>query len=565
MNNEEYIKILSVISVQRCTPDTVDSLCSDEVFVFGTNPNGEHTSRAARTAVQKYGAIEGEGEGFFGQSYAIPVHKHRRALMVTAVEKFIGFAKNNPSKKFFVLAIGCGAAGMDASFVALMFRKAIETDNIYLPKLFIDELIKYYQIGVEISDDCTTLISFPADYSDTYSIPYGIKLIGKGAFMGCTCNLTLPSSIKTIEAYAFSDMGGWNSYLQFPSSITYIDDKAFDSEWGHANILVEYQSYAYKFAKSHGIRYKCIDFDEEKYLAEKKAEEDTYNRTNTGQLNFVNNIFSRQDGWSYLPVPKGRIAIARDFAIVLNDDNHLTLLGHNDAFRQLPTGEKIIKVAAAFSGYMGLTASGRIITGGLAHEFERSKDIECLWNVKDIVSSEGHTIALLDDGTVECIDELSGWEGPMSFAMIVRDWHDIQQVAVGFYNVMGLTTYGRVFYHSSDSFTDSHFYDQFDDIVQIDCYSHYYGTDSSMALHRNGTVSSESFDNVDTWKDIIQISVGADIAIGLKKDGTIEMVDQRGTRYAAKEWKDLVSIECKFFGVVGITRGGKILSLYPKE
>lgn len=59
MNNEAYIQKLSAIREQRCTPDTIDSLCSDEVFVFGTNPSGEHTSRAARTAVQKFGAIEG--------------------------------------------------------------------------------------------------------------------------------------------------------------------------------------------------------------------------------------------------------------------------------------------------------------------------------------------------------------------------------------------------------------------------------------------------------------------------------------------------------------------------
>ena len=556
MNNEEFIQKLSAMREQRCTSDTIDSLYPNEVFVFGTNPNGEHTSRAARTAVQKFGAVEGEGNGLFGQSYAIPVHKHRRALMADAVGKFIDVAKNNPSKKFLVLAIGCGAAGMDAAFVALMFRKAIEIENISLPKLFIDELIKYYQIGVEISEDCTTLIRFPMDYRDPYTIPYGIECIGEGAFMGCFCKLTLPASVKRIEAYAFSDMGGWDSYLLFPSSITHIDDKAFESEWGHASMLVEYQSYAYQFAKDHNIRYKCIDFDEEKYLAEKKAKEDSCNRASTKLQYFVNNILSRQDRLNYYPIPKGQIAIARDFAIVLNDDNHLTLLGNNDAFRQLPTSEKIIKVAAAFSGYMGLTESGRIITGGPAHEFERSWDIEGLRDVKDIVSCEGHTLALLDDATVECVDEPSGWEGPMPFADIVRNWHNIQQVAAGFYNVMGLTKDGHVLY------TDTNFYDKYDDIVQIDCYSHYYGQTSSMVLHRNGTVSSDTFEGLEIWKDIIQISVGADIAIGLKKDGTIEMVDQRGTRYAAKEWKNLVCIECKFFGVVGITREGEILSLY---
>ena len=388
MNNEEFIQKLSAIREHRCTPETIYSLRPDEVFVFGTNPSGEHTSRAARTAVLNFGAKRGEGEGLFGQSYAIPVHKHRRSLMVNAVGRFIDVAKNNPNKKFLVLAIGCGAAGMDAAFVALMFRKAIEVENIYLPKLFIDELIKYYRIGVQISDDCTTLISFPADYRDAYTVPFGIECIGESAFEGCSCQLTLPSSLERIEAFAFSDMGSWNSYLQIPSSVSDIDDKAFDSEWGTPNILVEYQSYAYQFAKKHDIQYKCVDFDEEKYLAEKKEKENTCNRANNGLRLFVNNIFSMPDRWTYNPIPKGQIAIARDFAIVLNDDSHLTLLGQNDEFRQLLTGEKIIKVAAAFSGYMGLTESGRVITGGPAHELERSRNIEWLRNVIDIVSCE---------------------------------------------------------------------------------------------------------------------------------------------------------------------------------
>lgn len=129
---------------------------------------------------------------------------------------------------------------------------------------------------------------------------------------------------------------------------------------------------------------------------------------------------------------------------------------------------------------------------------------------------------------------------------------------------MGLTEEGKVLYHSEDGFTDSHFYDKYSDIVQIDCYSHYYGTDSSIVLHSDGTVSSDTFSGVDMWRDIIQISVGADIAVGLKDDGTIEMVDYRGTRYEAKKWKNLAYIECKFFNIVGITKDGQILSFFSQ-
>lgn len=259
-------------------------------------------------------------------------------------------------------------------------------------------------------------------------------------------------------------------------------------------------------------------------------------------------------------VPKGQIAIARDFAIVLNDDNHLILLGHNDDFRQINTHERLVKVAATFKGYMGLTESGKVVFGHAdEHEYYEAQT----WSdVKDIIGCEDHVLAVLQNGRVVCADGPGDWTSSPMHEKIVGGWENIQQIAAGFANVMGLTREGRVLYHSEDRNTDPHFYDKYSDVVQIDCYSHYYGTDSSMVLHRNGTVSSDTFEGVDSWRGIIQISVGSDIAIGLRKDGTIEMTDFRGTRYEASNWRDLVCIECKFGGVVGITRDGQILSLF---
>lgn len=264
----------------------------------------------------------------------------------------------------------------------------------------------------------------------------------------------------------------------------------------------------------------------------------------------------------FVELDKGRIAIARDFGIVLNDDLHLTLVGRNDGFRQLHTSERVIKVAAAFAGYMGLTNTRRVVTCGPAREFERSEEIERWHFVKDVVACEGHTAAVFVDGTVECVDEPGGWEGVPNHSKVVKAWRNIKQVAVGYANVMGLTEDGRVVYHSVDGWTDCHFYDQYSDVVQVDCYSHYYGSDSSAVLHRDGTVSSDTFEDVKAWRDIVQISVGADVVIGLKRDGTIEMSDDRNLRYEAKAWTNLACVECKFFGVVGITRDGRILSLF---
>lgn len=259
-----------------------------------------------------------------------------------------------------------------------------------------------------------------------------------------------------------------------------------------------------------------------------------------------------------LPVPKGQIAIARDFALVLNDNGHQTLIGDNDSFCQLSTNEGIVKLAATFAGYMALTRHGRIITSGKAREFERFYYVEMLSNVKDVVATEGHTVVLFDDGTVESIDESGGWEDIPQHHKVVKGWRDIKQVAVGFSNIMGLTEAGKVLYHSVDGYTNTHFYDNCSDVVQIDCCSYYYGTDSSAVLYKDGTVFSDTFDGVKEWSDIIQISVGDRIIVGLKRDGTIEIEGRK--KSVAKEWKNLVSVECKFCRVVGITSSGEILS-----
>lgn len=57
---------------QKFTPECIESLNEKEVFVFGSNMNGNHAGGAARTAVEKFGAVMGQAEGLQGQSYAIP-------------------------------------------------------------------------------------------------------------------------------------------------------------------------------------------------------------------------------------------------------------------------------------------------------------------------------------------------------------------------------------------------------------------------------------------------------------------------------------------------------------
>lgn len=126
------------------TPDYIDHLMTNQVFVFGSNTLGYHTGGASGTARKKFGAIWGQAEGLQGQSYAIPVDYgkdvRKDAEVKAAVERFIAFAKEHSELFFFVTRIGCGLGGYQDGEMALFFKDAIDLDNVCLPKSFVDSL-----------------------------------------------------------------------------------------------------------------------------------------------------------------------------------------------------------------------------------------------------------------------------------------------------------------------------------------------------------------------------------------------------------------------------------------
>ena len=56
----------------------ITSLKDNQVFVFGSNPEGRHGAGAAKTAKDKFGAKYGQGEGIQGQSYALPTKRIKK-------------------------------------------------------------------------------------------------------------------------------------------------------------------------------------------------------------------------------------------------------------------------------------------------------------------------------------------------------------------------------------------------------------------------------------------------------------------------------------------------------
>jgi hypothetical protein len=117
----------------RNTPGSITELAENEVFVFGSNAQGNHFGGGARFAFDNFGAIWGQGEGHHGQTYAIPTMGTEEEL-AEAVGRFLYYAATNRELVFFVTKIGTGIAGRKITDVAPLFADC--APNVILPREF---------------------------------------------------------------------------------------------------------------------------------------------------------------------------------------------------------------------------------------------------------------------------------------------------------------------------------------------------------------------------------------------------------------------------------------------
>ncbi len=125
------------------TPNTITILASNEVFVYGANERGIHGAGAAKAAMN-WGAVYGKF-GHVGQTYGIPTKDGNIktlpiSIIKTYVDDFLIFATDNPDLVFLVTPIGCGLAGYSARDIAPLFNRALNMQNVVLPRQF---TIKY--------------------------------------------------------------------------------------------------------------------------------------------------------------------------------------------------------------------------------------------------------------------------------------------------------------------------------------------------------------------------------------------------------------------------------------
>ena len=123
---------------QNVTPEWIDTLQENEIFVFGCRNSGRHFDGASNFALENFGAIMGQREGRQGQSYAIPTIggviglKEIRQSVKTSTQ----YATERPELHFLVTPIGCGGGCRRPSEIAPMFRDTAKLPNVSLPQEF---------------------------------------------------------------------------------------------------------------------------------------------------------------------------------------------------------------------------------------------------------------------------------------------------------------------------------------------------------------------------------------------------------------------------------------------
>ena len=126
------------------TPEWIETLKENEIFVFGCRNSGRHFDGASAFALKHFGAIMGQREGRQGQSYAIPTIGGAIGLkeIRRSVNTFTQYAADHSELHFLVTPVGCGGGCCNYREIAPMFRKASKLPNVSLPQEFWDELDK---------------------------------------------------------------------------------------------------------------------------------------------------------------------------------------------------------------------------------------------------------------------------------------------------------------------------------------------------------------------------------------------------------------------------------------
>lgn len=115
------------------TPENITELKPNEVFVFGSNWQGNHYWGAAKIALERFGAIQWQAEWLQGQSFAINTMDWLEYI-ANWLNLLREIATIYSNKIFYLTKIGCGIAWYEETLIIELVNQSELPSNVILPK-----------------------------------------------------------------------------------------------------------------------------------------------------------------------------------------------------------------------------------------------------------------------------------------------------------------------------------------------------------------------------------------------------------------------------------------------
>lgn len=113
----------------------ITKLKPKQIFVFGSNTEGQHFGGAAAMAYRNFGAEWGVAEGMTGKTYAIPTMEPggkqvTDEALFESFKKFLitvlQYQRIDPDMRFLLTPVGCGIAGWKPEKVTFLLQEALK-------------------------------------------------------------------------------------------------------------------------------------------------------------------------------------------------------------------------------------------------------------------------------------------------------------------------------------------------------------------------------------------------------------------------------------------------------
>ena len=204
---------------RQITPEWIETLRENEIFVFGCRNSGRHFDGASNFALKHFGAVMGQREGRQGQSYAIPTIGGTIGLneIRKSVDTFTKYAAEHPGLHFLVTPVGCGGGCCEVWEIAPMFRKASKLSNVSLPEDFWIELDKgrIAEIKQKLAVKCDALLDMVSEFFGELRF-MRLKMMSPSQLyrelISRDCHtISLSEQMEWAEFYDATITGSWNA------------------------------------------------------------------------------------------------------------------------------------------------------------------------------------------------------------------------------------------------------------------------------------------------------------------------------------------------------------------